>query len=45
MDTKPVDEEKNWGWALAQSLLGAAVQGLIRAMIDIVLGGSGRDLF
>jgi hypothetical protein len=44
MKTKPPVEDDNSGSALARSLLAAAVQGLIRAMLDMVLGRWGQDL-
>ena len=45
MNTKPLDENSNSRWALAQSLLAAAVQGLTRAVVDVILGGGGKGLF
>jgi hypothetical protein len=38
MSTKPSDEDKRSTWVLVQSLLAAAVQGLVRAMFDAILG-------
>jgi hypothetical protein len=46
MTTKPLDEGSNDSrWALAQSLLAAAVQGLTRAVVDTILGRWGKGLF
>lgn len=45
MGTKPLDENSNSRWVLAQSLLAAVVQGLTRAVIDLTLGRWDKDLF
>jgi hypothetical protein len=45
MDTKPLDKDSDSRRAFAQSLLAAAVQGLTRALADVILGGWGKDLF
>lgn len=44
MNPKPLDEDSNSRWALAQSLLAAAIQGLTRAVVDVILGGVGKGL-
>lgn len=43
MDVKPLDEDKNSRRTLVQSLLAAAVQGLTRALADVMLGRWGKD--
>lgn len=45
MNTKPLDEDNNPRRALAQSLLAAAIQGLTRAVVDVILNGVGKGLF
>ena len=45
MNVKPLDEDNNSRWTLAQTLLAAAVQGLTRALADVILGGWGKGLF
>jgi hypothetical protein len=45
MNTKPLEEDSSPRWALAQSLLAAAVQGLTRAVVDLIFGGAGKGLF
>lgn len=45
MGTKPPAGDDASRWALVQSLLAAATQGLMRALVDTLLGRWGKDLF
>jgi len=45
MNAKPLGKDNDSRWELTKNLLVAMVQGLTRALADVILGRWGKDLF